>query len=300
MLENVAQPRISEPQCALCGSTEARLRFQDEPYSVLDCLDCGLTYVSPQLAPEALINEVYGADYWSSENPRTHGYGDYRGDQDLIRKTFERRWSALQRFFPEPGRALDVGCATGSFLQLLRMQGWEVTGLEPSLPIALCAREQLGAEVVLNLTLEAAKLPEKSFDIVTLWDVLEHLPDPKAALIKVRRMLRPSGRLVIETQNIRSLFARALGRRWHHFKHREHLTHFHKDTLTRVLDEAGFQLIELRSRDAGKYVRGNFIVERSARLHRKLPAILQPLLGGDWSTYINLHDELIVVAELRR
>ena len=105
--------------------------------------------------------------------------------------------------------------------------------------------------------------------------------------------------ILIETQDIHSAFARLLGRRWQHFKHREHLVHFHRGTLEEALRRSGLRLAHLQRRAAGKYVRGDFLVERSARLHPSLPRILRPVLGGPWSIYLNFGDEMIAVAEPR-
>lgn len=286
-----------ESGCVLCGSFDAKLRFREEPFRVLDCRTCGLTYVTPRHAPDDLVERVYGPDYWLSTKPREHGYSDYRGDRALYKRTFERRWETIRELFEQPGRALDVGCAAGYFLEVLLENGWDALGVEPSPAIAESARMRLGDEHVLATSLEHVQLPAASFDLITLWDVLEHLPDPVGGLSCALRLLKPDGKLVLETQNIHSVLARVLGRRWHHFKHREHLAHFHPGTLKCALELAGLQLVDLGTKNAGKYVRGDFVVERSARIHAGLPALLRPLLGGSWTTYINLGDEMIAIAE---
>lgn len=293
-----ADARLREVGCCLCGSEEARERFREEPYRVLDCADCGLTYVTPRAAGD-LVEAVYGEAYWRSSEPRRHGYADYLADAALYRRTFERRWRALAAHLPPAGRALDVGCAGGFFLDVLIARGWEALGLEPSEQMARSVAARLGQGRVRCATLEQAEFAPASFDLVTLWDVLEHLPDPVAALVRARELLRPGGRVVVETQDVRALFARLLGRRWQHYKHREHLAHFHRGTLERALAQAGLALVELSRRGAGKYVRGDFLVERSGRLHRRLPGLLRPFVGGEWSVYLNFGDELIAVAEAR-
>ncbi len=294
-----SEARTAVDSCTLCGSTDARQRFREEPFAVLDCQSCGLTFVSPCLDPESLVSEVYDADYWHSSRPRERGYGDYRRDRDLYLRTFKRRWNVIRKHFSSPGRVLDVGCASGDFLHVLEAEGWEVLGLEPSSPIAETARARIGADRVIESSLTDVQLDPESLDLITLWDVLEHLPDPVESLRKAHGLLAPGGKLVLETQDVRSLLARLMGRRWHHFKHQEHLVHFHPGTLRRALEEAGFDLIELRRRGAGKYVRGDFVVERSARLHPRLPGLLRPFLGGQWSTYVNLGDELIAIAAVK-
>jgi len=286
-----------EMACPMCASKSARLRFRDDPHALFDCAECDLTYVSPRVPEGDLIEDVYGESYWRSTEPRNGGYEDYRADADLYRRTFARRWKGLERHFPATGRALEIGCAAGYFLEELLGRGWDVLGIEPSAPMAATARKRLGANRILQATLAQSELAARDFDLIVLWDVLEHLPDPVEALRKARSALRPGGKLIVETQNIRAPFARLTGRRWHHFKHREHLVHFHRATLRECFERANLRVLEMSARGAGKYVRGEFIVERSQRLHRSLPRILRPLLGGSWSVYVNLGDELIAVAE---
>lgn len=282
--------------CPICASSASTLRFREGGHAVQDCDSCGVTFVSPRPSAERLIAEVYDEGYWTSTAPRERGYADYRADAELYRRTFRRRLRALRHLLPKPGRALDVGCASGPWVEVLLEAGWDAYGLEPSATIARSAREVLG-ERLIEGTLESARLAAESFDLITLWDVIEHLPAPVEALCRVRDLLAPGGRVVIETQDVASPVARLAGRRWHHFKHREHLVHFSPQTLEGSLERAGLRLLDLRRRGAGKFVRGEFLVERSARLHRRAPGLLRPLLGGQWSIYVNPGDEMIAVAE---
>ena len=178
----------------------------------------------------------------------------------------------------------------------MREAGWDAFGVEPS---AAIAREAHIAHDHLFIgRLEDAPFERASFDLVTFWDVIEHVPDPIATLRAARAFLKPSGRLLVETQNVKSLVARVLRSRWHHYKHAEHLFHFHRGTLAALLECAGFQAIESTSASAGKYVSGAFIAERAARLSPLLSRALSPLSRAlKDGVYVNLFDEMIVLAE---
>jgi len=206
--------------------------------------------------------------------------------------------SVVRRHFARPGRVLDVGCAAGYFLSVMKEAGWQVTGLEPSDAIRPQAEERLGKEHVRGGLLGQVELPAGGFDLVTMWDVIEHIPDVVAAAREVRRLLAPGGKFLIETQDVRSLAARVLGRRWQHYKHAEHIYHFHERTLADALSRAGFRVVENRPWLGGKYVSLGFIAERAGKLHPVFSALLSPLkLFGDAAVYVNLFDEMIVVAE---
>jgi 2-polyprenyl-3-methyl-5-hydroxy-6-metoxy-1,4-benzoquinol methylase len=132
-----------------------------------------------------------------------------------------------------------VGCYTGTFLDQARTAGWQVEGLEPGEWASRIARERYHLRVTTG-TVQEADWPGGSFDVITLWDVLEHLRDPRGDLGRVREWLAPGGLLWLTTMDVASAFPRLLGRRWPHYM-RMHLWYFTRDTLARMLREAGFE-----------------------------------------------------------
>ncbi len=298
LANSVSPERLADVACGLCGSPRRRVDFTDGPFSVVICSDCGLTYVTPRLAPGALIAEVYDEGYWSSSAAKDRGYSDYRSDAPLYLATYRKRLSVVRRHFARAGRVLDVGCAAGYFLSVMRDAGWDVTGVEPSDAIRTQAIERIGAERVHGGLLQDVPLAKGSFDLITFWDVIEHIPDPVAALAYARTLLAPGGKLLVETQNVSSRAARMLGKAWQHYKHAEHIYHFNPRTIDDLLRRAGFRILENSPRLGGKYVSLGFVAERAARLHPALSFLLAPLkLVSRASVYVNLYDEMIVVAE---
>jgi SAM-dependent methyltransferase len=303
MLRGVGSARLDRADsfaeveaCGVCGSTRRSTRFEEAPFRVVRCGDCGLVYVTPRLRPEVLP-EVYAGDYWRSDSPKQRGYADYVADARLYLRTFEKRWRLVRRFTGGPGRALDVGCAAGYWLRVLAERGWDVTGVEPSAEIAAHARHALGAARVHEGDLASARFEAGRFDLVTLWDVVEHVPDPVALLREAARVLSPGGVLVLETQNVESRFARLLGPRWQHFKHLEHLYHFGPGSLSALLARAGLEPLHRTARYGGKHVSVGFLRERATRLHPALERVLRPLARVDrWHAYVNVFDEMVVVA----
>ncbi|NOT09021.1 MAG: class I SAM-dependent methyltransferase [Gemmatimonadales bacterium] len=208
------------------------------------CSACGLRYLDPQPAPDEL-ETLYGEAYFARSRPGEPGYDRYLEEIDNIRRTFDDRL----RFLPSQAAGsclLDVGAAIGLFVERARRAGWNAEGVEPSQWAARYAHEVLG-QPVRPTTLEAAQIAPQSVDVVTLWEVIEHLPDPRATLAAIRRVLRPGGLLVLSTPDAGSLVARALGKRWPGWgKIPEHLFFFDRRTLGTLLTEQGFVVKTMR------------------------------------------------------
>jgi 2-polyprenyl-3-methyl-5-hydroxy-6-metoxy-1,4-benzoquinol methylase len=287
-------------RCPMCGYERFETAFEETPYSVRRCARCGVGWVSPRLGEQGLA-AIYQADsYWRSDSPKEQGYADYRADQRLYLDTFRRRLSFALRDGPESGRALDVGCAAGFCMAVLRERGFETHGLEVSETIGRHARDHFGFDTVHFGTLESSAYPDHHFDVITMWDVVEHVVDPRALLQKAARLLAPGGLLVIETQDIESRFARVLGPRWHHYKHAEHIYHFTPASITALARDSGFEIEKLTHRYGGKYVSFAFIAERASRLHPAVSAALRPLAAfRSARLYLNFMDEMIVLARPR-
>jgi 2-polyprenyl-3-methyl-5-hydroxy-6-metoxy-1,4-benzoquinol methylase len=287
---------MREMPCLFCGVHEEVLRFRDGAFRVVECGRCGLVYVNPRL-PAERIEEMYQEDYWSSDRAREFGYAEYLDDAPLYLRTYRLRSRVISRYKPRPGRLLDIGCAAGYFAAVMQEDGWDTTGIEISAPMVHYATETLRLPDIRRGDMLSVDTDRGSYDVVTLWDVIEHLEDPRAHLEAAREAAADDGILVLETQNVASRFARLLGRRWQHYKHEEHLYHFDPDSLTRLLKDAGWEIVANSPRYGGKYVSMRFLVERVGKIHPWLTYLASPLrLFGNASMYLNMRDEMIVVA----
>jgi SAM-dependent methyltransferase len=242
-------------RCAVCGAESPRPKHRKRDVEILECRACGLAFWNPSPAHRA--EDVYDAAYFADASAG-HGYDDYGDLEPVLRLNFSRRLARIPR--PRPGaRLLDIGAAFGFAVLEARDAGWEATGLE----ISTAAAGNAGAAAVGRVVVaDAHRAPfaTESFDAVTLWDVLEHLSDPHAAVAEVARLLRPGGRLVLTTGDIGSLVARLSGARWHLYTIPEHLFFYSRRSLRLLLEAHGFR-VETQRADPSVYTLG-YLVER--------------------------------------
>jgi ubiquinone/menaquinone biosynthesis C-methylase UbiE len=177
--------------------------------------------------------------------------------------TFQHHLKPLEQLTGAPvGRPLlDVGAYTGVFVEIAAQHGWDAWGVEPSRWAVEQARAR-GLQIVQG-TLETADLPEAHFDVVTMWDVIEHLTDPREALQRARRLLKPNGLLVVHTIDIESLFARLMGPRWPWLMEM-HLYYFSRRTLQTMLEKCGFRV--LSAKPQGRCLRLGYLMNRVGAL----------------------------------
>jgi SAM-dependent methyltransferase len=196
---------------------------------IVRCRRCGLMYVSPRPKQE-LITEGYSQaedkNYVSQEKGR--------------QRTFEKCLRTI-RTMRSTGKLLDVGAASGIFVKIAADAGYEAYGIEPSQWMCAVAKREYGVKVLPGM-IEDAKLEDGSFDIVTMWDVLEHTFDPMRTLTSIRRILKPGGFLFINYPRIDDPLARLAGRRWW-FLLSIHLFYFTPRTLSAFLERAGFKTL---------------------------------------------------------
>jgi 2-polyprenyl-3-methyl-5-hydroxy-6-metoxy-1,4-benzoquinol methylase len=239
--------------CALCGSSESQPLYQIADYwsdrldiqaSLVTCARCGLIYQNPR-PTRAEMGQHYGPEY---EVFAKKGGGLFPNRGQVQR-------CAMVTAQKQPGSLLDIGCATGTFLlEMQKQPGWTLTGLEPDAGAAEAARAN-GLQVI-HSSLDELELPDASFDAVTMWDVLEHLHDPSAALGKIHRLLKPGGVLVARLPNGASHDARLFGPYWAGLDAPRHLYVFTPQTLAALLGQNGFELVATNTH-LGNYL--NFV-----------------------------------------
>lgn len=233
--------RVDAAFCGVCGSDEARPwgavrgagALAAHEFPLVTCVRCGLVYSRPRWASlDALYQEAFRGQ---------HGERFNRLTETIIRWMEDRRARSVARL-RAPGALLDIGCGRGIFLAALKRRGWQVAGTEVALGVAGPShRRQLGVPILAGDFLQR-RFHDGQFDVVTLWHVLEHVPDPRATLRKIRQVLRPDGWVLIGVPNLDSWQARWFGARWLHLNPPYHLSQFTVETLRRLLETEAFTI----------------------------------------------------------
>jgi 2-polyprenyl-3-methyl-5-hydroxy-6-metoxy-1,4-benzoquinol methylase len=225
--------------CNQCGSTGSTPLFTKHGYQLVKCTECGLAYISnPPSASE--LERIYSLDanyHADLLNPDSDAFA-------RLKRVAKTHLDVLKTY-AKSGRLLDVGCSTGLFLDQARSAGFDVSGLEFSKESAAFARYHFSLAVqdgsVQELVGQAA-----SFDVITMFDVIEHVPDPSADLAAIHGLLKPGGLFFVSTPNIDGLFPKLsyplanILDYWPHPEPPHHLYQFSCDSMARMLIKSGF------------------------------------------------------------
>jgi SAM-dependent methyltransferase len=256
--------------CDLCGANNPRPyltttdRFTGSIFTFTRCSQCQLVYLNPRPS-KAELEEHYPNDYEAYRLPEQYGSAteNWHALQALAKQL-----NYVESYLPERGLLLDVGCATGNFLHFAQNHGWKVQGLEIVEKAAQIARKQFGIDVITS-DLEGAHLPKASLDVVTLWDVLEHLTSPVGDMQRIHELLRPGGLIFFSIPNLDSYDRRLFGPEWIGWDAPRHFTLFDTVTINRLIVETGFELVDQRCLLGG---RGTFLLSID-RIRQKKPIL---------------------------
>ncbi len=234
--------RLEDNPCPLCGSRKFRLRLPGEGFRFVECRSCRLVYQQPRPRFQDL-RERYRSEYFRYELDNAANFFALMklGLKDAGLE--EVRPGAVAGLAGD--RFLDIGCATGMLVADMRSRGWDARGVEICRESAEYGIRERGVDIFVG-TLEEARFPADSFSIVHFSHLIEHVPDPRALLREVRRILLPGGYAVVTTPNVDGFQARLFGPRWRSAI-ADHLTLFSRRTLRRLLEEEGLRTLRVRT-----------------------------------------------------
>lgn len=220
--------------CIICG----KQTFTDHSRLLIRCENCDLIRAR-EIPSDKKLASLYQEEYFFGKE-----YSDYKADRQALEYNFKKRIKALEPYLTKDTTLVEVGCAYGYFLNLIKDKVGKHTGYDLSVDGVKFGKKELGVNAT-NENFLTAKIPANSVDVICMWDVIEHLSDPKAFIAKARRILKPGGRIVITTGDIAGIIPRWRGDKWRMVHPPTHLYYFTPDTLGKLLANEGFEVVRV-------------------------------------------------------
>jgi len=237
-------------QCQICNSirTTSFLACKDhtvsrETFQIVACESCGFKFTNPRPEEKDLGNYYKSEEYVSHSNTKK---GFINSTYQSVRKyTLLKKLQLISKFY-KTGKILDIGCGTGEFLNTCKNAKWNTTGIEPDSDARAMAIKNYSLDV--REEAELKNLQDESFDVITMWHVLEHVPKLNERVQELKRLLKPSGLIIIAVPNCNSLDAKIYKENWAAYDVPRHLYHFTPkdiDALFRKFDMKVFRILPM-------------------------------------------------------
>ena len=233
-------------KCPWCGSDKAQINLwlkddflSKEDFHICECLNCGLLYTMPRPSKDK-IGEYYKSEEYYSHQENKKGFIPRLYEK--VKKVNLKHKYELATKGLSTGKLLDIGCGVGDFLHTAEAQGWQCTGVEPSEEAKAIARQRTQAKLLSSEDQE--QLPDASFDVITLWHVLEHVDDLRWQVAQLQRLIKPNGRIVIAVPNYKSYDGQFYKEHWAAYDVPRHLSHFNRITLAKILKTKDLKLVK--------------------------------------------------------
>ena len=282
---------MQEKTKCLCQSDSYEIIYpKTKSGRIVKCKNCGLIYANPRITDFLIKDQILTSEKKIGQ--------EYISDEKNKIKNFKNRLKKIKKFNPSKGQLLDVGSYTGLTIIAAKELNWQATGVEPNKTAADYGIKKYNLKIK-NTLLEKACFPSNNFDVITLFQTIEHLPNPNQTLQEIYRILKPNGLIAIETPNINSRAAKTSGTNWRQFIP-SHYWFFTKKSLTRLLNKHNFQPIyfQLPSKKISLALIASTIRRiYSNSLGKFLQKLFKKLHIQNWSFKINFHDILFIIAK---
>ncbi|MCK5346038.1 MAG: class I SAM-dependent methyltransferase, partial [Candidatus Heimdallarchaeota archaeon] len=191
------------------------------------------------------------AEEWAIKHHAGKNKLKWEGNQKLQQIVYAPRIKQFQKYW-QTGKILDVGCSTGDFLEYIKGYGWDVYGCELSQHSSEFARKRLNCDIRCD-EFEKSEFPSAFFDVVTMWDVIEHVIDPTTIINEALRILQPGGLLALITPNYNSLTRRVIFNKWEALIPPRHLCVFNEKTIRKLISDCGGKVVTVQTSDINPF-----------------------------------------------
>lgn len=224
--------------CPVCQSPDTRYKFHlDEKHDIHACTNCTVEFMHPQLNDQE-ITELYSEKYYASWG--ISGESENESSRQMKMATFHLQIDHLKKFV-QHGKALDIGCATGYFLEAASQREFDPYGIELSEYSSAIAKKKFGDKKIFNGKLEDCDFQKDFFQSITMFDLLEHVRSPQQTLAKAADLLAKDGAILITTPDNASLSNKLMGKKWTHYK-LEHFFYFNDRSLHYLAEKCGLRV----------------------------------------------------------
>lgn len=287
--------------CPVCGSElfDPFISGKDyfltgEKFEIVKCRGCGFRFTNPRPKADELGKYYESTEYISHSDSRK---GLFASIYQLVRKyTLGRKLAMIKKFHTQ-GEILDIGCATGQFLSYMSEHGWKTTGIEPDEK----TRDRAISEYELQVFPEEKlnSFSESSFDVITMWHVLEHVSDLSGRMEQLKNLLKPQGTIIIAVPNCDAHDAKKYGKFWAGYDLPRHLYHFTKSDIKILSERYGFTIVNIIPMKFDAF----YVSLLSEKYKKEKMRWLHAFWNGFWSNMKsgqeNGHSSLIYVIKLK-
>lgn len=265
-------------KCYLCDKNEYEEYCKVGKTKILKCINCGFVQMEDR---EFSPNEIYGPEYFT--------HSKYK-DREALKKEHKRRKNIIGKYITNGSNIIDIGCASGEFVNFIK-ESYNVYGNDFS-EFAIKEAKRNNEEIKNHFfcgAIDESGLELESFDAICMWDVIEHLREPKEMINNLYKYIKKGGYMIISTPNVGSFFAKITGNKWPFMTPPEHLSFFDKNTLTNLFTSNGkWEVMEWSTK--GKWANVGFILYKIKRVCPKLmPKFLISIFQNTIFRYLRIY-----------
>jgi len=283
--------------CPVCGSQTFDLFLSGKDYfltgesfNIVKCRECGFRFTNPRPQANALGRYYESPEYISHSDSKKGLFASVY--QQMRKYTLFQKYTLITKL-QQKGEILDIGCATGQFLNYMAKHGWKCTGIEPDEKTRSHAISEYGLQVFAEGQLDLFE--KSSFDVITMWHVLEHVSDLNARLMQLNKLLKPLGSLLVAVPNCDAYDAKKYGKFWAGYDLPRHLYHFTKSDVKLLMEKHGFTIVNILPMKFDAFYVSLLSEKYKSGKMRWIPAIWNGFWSNLKSKGENGHSSLIYV-----
>lgn len=279
-------------RCPVCDCKNTSRVLNYQTYQLWECNVCSLQFISP-FPTEQQLDKTYQEHYFATDKQGAYGYRNYANMQKQLQQEAQTKLAFLHEFVPK-GVMLDVGAGTGVFITLAKKFGYDIWAND----ISKFACDKLAQREVrvIRGSLSKITLPKNKFDIVTAWDVFEHIPQINKTVKNIASSLKPGGILALTTPDTNSLDAKIFGHHWYGYKKiPEHLIFFNQSSINKLLEKSDLEILETKPWGFVRSV--GFLLDRMvvfSPIFRPIRSIMEKIGFAKLTVYLPLTDFMII------